>query len=768
MKSFWWLTVAEIRLTLRSKSFWLLGALAVALSLMTSLDLLLILFISIVILKRDERADLAELMATLPYNPFKLSLARVLAALLLLLGMWPLMVGVVVGVTGTAEWLMPKAQIGLLALKYLVTCITAIGFVFLAGTMTRSAGQLYLLAGIGWAVSFVFASNRVYFPAWMVLLAFGHGALLPDAPSAELGYFTQQGWLLPLAVYQGVVAVLCMLIGIARQMYQRGELLRGIKQLLLWSLLAMVGAGVAGSMVCHNLHLRDRGFRLALQDSRRQRLETTRKAKTVKPDLAAYRLDLNLHTATHGLEGTAELKLKWDSSAAANLVFTLRPYLKVREIKLVGQAGVLPWRRAGSRVTVLTPGRSNHPEMATLRIKYYGTVWEWASGRIVRPDGPVNLITPKFSLLRSGYAWYPIPGAAALFCDQLYQDPWSTIPKTVPWARLARHSPVPFELKVRLDSNSTVVSNLELQRELSNGRAKREYWFSSRRGSDVYLITGPYHHQKLQFPNHPGWLDCYCFGAHRRQLRRVWESLAVPYRFYEKLLQPEGVAAGKIGTVVEIPVCFTYTDDGRAVKDLFLKDTVALTENYFRVGKRSLGIVAEMQANKRDFAILQRWWPEDPTRDEWKYDGQISESLMLYCATLGLEKRWGAALAKVYREKYFELITMPSFGGGPIVRDVFTIIDALRRSPSAGPEVHRMLGRLYQIYNCRGQVRPADLRREAEKFVKNYDYAPIQVREMRRCLRRLARNARNHAGQRIKLDYCLPLTIVFNQEEWVP
>jgi hypothetical protein len=778
MKQFWWLTVAEMRLTLRSKTCLLLGTLAVALSLMTSLNLLLLLFLTITAIKRDERARFTEIIAVLPYDSDKLYLARALAVFCLLIGMWPLMVGVIIGVTGTAEWLAPEAQFALLTLKYLTTCVTAIGFVFLASAFTRSTVQLYLVAGAGWAVGFIFASNLRYFPAWSVLFALGHGVMLPSVPSAALGYFHQQGLLPALAVFQSVLAGLFLLGTVVWQMKKRNEPRLRVKRLLLIAVLIAIVGLAAGSVVLRELKERNEGYRLALQGSQPQAGMAVKRIPAVKPDLVAYRLEVNLQTATHTLEGMATLKLKWDESTARSLMFTLRPYFTVQEVELAGRALPLQWRRGGSRLTVRLPGDYQARKTATVKIRYTGMVWEWASGLMVRPNGPVNLVAPEFSLLRSGYAWYPVPGAEPLYTWETYQDPGSARVKSAPWARQVRHTPVPFELMVKLDTDSTAVSNLESSGlKLLTGKYQKQYRFSSRQGRDVFLITGPYHHEKRAFANRGGWLDVYCFRQHRRKLNRVWDSLAGSYRFYEAMFSPkradsgDGVPTAKTGTVVEIPPFFSFME----AEDLLLTDTVWLTENYFRIGRGSLALVAEMQANKRDLAILQRWWGEDPIRNDWRRDGQIGESLMLYFYVLGFEKRWGRDFYEAIKAYLllgnsfnYGTVTLPGVTGGPVVRDVFAIMDALRYSRSNDAAIKQMIGSLYRLHECQGQIGSGDFGKAVEAALTQGDYPIARATEIRSRLCRLDREARNSERRRIRLEYSLPVTIVFNQDEWVP
>jgi hypothetical protein len=185
--------------------------------------------------------------------------------------------------------------------------------------------------------------------------------------------------------------------------------------------------------------------------------------------------------------------------------------------------------------------------------------------------------------------------------------------------------------------------------------------------------------------------------------------------------------------------------------------------------------VAEMQANKCDLAILQRWWGEDPIRYDWEHDGQISESLLLYFYVVGLEKRWGVhfyEVAKKYilsrKSDDYKTVTLPILNRGPVLSDVFTIMDALRQPGCDDRLVRRMIARLYHIYDCRGRIGPGDFSIAVEKVLTQGDYPVAEMAAIRRRLHRLARETRNSERQRISLWYSLPATIVFNQDEWVP
>jgi ABC-type transport system involved in multi-copper enzyme maturation permease subunit len=119
MNQILWLTAYEIRLYLRSKTFWLIGALIVVAIFIPLFELLLIQFMVIGIVTRDESSGFSGIIASLPHHTSQLYLARALAAFCLLLGFWPFIVLTVGFLPGMqlAEWLCSGQNLVFLTLK---------------------------------------------------------------------------------------------------------------------------------------------------------------------------------------------------------------------------------------------------------------------------------------------------------------------------------------------------------------------------------------------------------------------------------------------------------------------------------------------------------------------------------------------------------------------------------------------------------------------------------------------------------------------------
>jgi hypothetical protein len=778
MKQIWQLTTYEIKLIVRSKTCWLLTLLAVALVLFPGFCLLMLELLVLIVLSRDERAGLAEIITALPYDSGSLYLARALALLCLMAGMWPFMLGAIVIWGGTAEWLWPGASLVLLTLKYLITCLVAIGMTFLAHVALGSRGRLYLGVGLSWLIGWLLAGNSLSFRVWGILFNFGHGLMLPSAPSLGVGYFPYQGILSRLAMFQGTLALLFLLIAIAWQMQKRGESRSGVKRVCLLIAIVAVMVLVSGGIVIGKFDERNNYYHWALREAQRREPEMEDTKVEVRPKLASYHLNINLQTAGQRLTGRARLKLgSVDSSGL--ITFTLRPYLKVRQIRVVGYGKSPQWRRDGSQLLVRLPPELVKRKAVLIEIDYSGRVWEWFSGRSSNPNGPVNYITPFFSLLRSGYAWYPIPGTFSLFTLETYFNPWTNQTEPTLWSKPALHAPVPFWLTVNIDSDRTVLSNLDFDNMRSlTGKYKKQYRFYSRQAQDLFLMTGPYSRQKKVFPNRQGTVEVYCYRQHRQVVDRVINSLYRPFGFYKSLFQPNrDIVAkrfhSKQCTVVEVPPFFNCTEDGDAVRNVTLTDTILLTENFFRTEKKWPAFLTTIQANKRDLAVLQRWWPEDPTRDCWKREGSISEGLMLYFYSMWLEKRFEKDFFPKVRQNLktgnsnYDQFTLPFVAGGPVIRDVFTVLDLLRTADSNATQFSQTVRRLYQVYRQKKSVSAPKWTQVVEATLQKGNYPATAKAKIKGRLKRITQRLREPEHRKMKL--LISTTIfTFNQEEWLP
>lgn len=778
------LTAYEIQLYLRSKIFWLFALLIViALAFFPSFDFLLIQFLVISVLVRDKQSDFTGILASIPHQTAKLCLARALAAFLLLLGLWPFMlftVGIFPGME-PAEWLLNPQLLAFLTLKYIIICMVLISVVFLLGLTMGSSWYLYLIITVCWATEVFIAGNLSHFPSWTAFLVFGSGVLRLMAPSTAVGYFPNQILLPWLAAAYIVTAIFFLITGVICQALKRKESILRLKWLPPLALIWITVCLITGIIVHEELKNREKGFRLGLQEMERSKKAVVRKmAHFTVPRLESYRLAIKLRTATHHLQGTAYLKMN-PADSAESIQFTLRNYFRVKAVTEAGEGIKLKWRREGSILTIFIPEYYRRKGTITLKIVYWGLVWEWFPPSSVYTNGPMNFVSSQFSLLRSGYAWYPVPGIHSLYQRQFYTTPWQHSPKTTLLADRVSHPTIAFDLTVDLDTDDTAVSNLEYTGVQSlAGEFRRRYSFSSLHGRDIFLLVGPYHYEKRPFPaGRIGFIEVYCYRQHQKRLAQVLESLTKPYLFYENLFQssisgfPPCLDSGKVCTVVEIPpFAFLNNEEGSVT----LTDTVVLTEDLFFTPTWHWTPLLTMQANKGNRAVLQRWWQEDITihTNGWMQNGDITKGVLIYLYALYIEKTRNQELYEHMKENLLsnEGATegetfLPSLIKGPIVRDVFMTLDMIGATKVGEQAIRKIVNKLYRVYANEGRINQADFILAIEAETGSLNLSPNKVGQIHGLLKGITMHGNNPETWKMIHNASIN-NYTFRPEDWLP
>ena len=728
MKQLFQLTAYEIKYGLRSKALWLLGVLAIITMELPIVGLLLLLFFIVRAITRDEAAGFSLVISSLPHSTAILFLARALAVLSLLLGLWPFML-VVIGFfpqMAPARWLFDGTQFTWLTVKYIVTCLTVVGFVFFAGAVTRFSTRLYFITGFCWFAGWCFASNLADFPFWARMLLFGHGELLPTtAPAALTGYFLQQEMLPQFAVYQAGIALLLIVLAAGRQMARRKECILRSKLLIALGLTAIIAASTAGFSLWQELNNREKEFRLAMEEP-----VTVQTAPGIQAELQDYDLVVNLKTAAHHFAGTAVLKLKLVDRPSDVLCFTLRHCFAVEDVFKTGSGRCLDWQRDGSRLTVHVPEGYLPGDELNVTIVYSGQVWEWANGNSTRPDGPVIFLDPSYSLLRSGYAWYPVPGDTPLYTRKYFLNKPKLGPEFTLWGKRIYHPAVPFALTVNIDTDNTVVSNLDqTDVTLLSGEYKRRYRFTSLQGRDVFVIAGPYHYEKRKFPGRKDYAAVYCYPQDKDKLDKVMNRLMPQYTFYAEMLQgwqPESQA--KTCTVVEVPHELMFSD-------VTLTDTILVNDTEFEsFMERWMEIfgTTDLTDAVHSTDALQ-YWGQDAVVNGYS-KGNIIDGMGCYLQTLYLEKTRGP----VYYEQVKQALLIEErdnrgrtlLFSGPVVRDVFMVLDAIRTSELGDSAIQQIMRELYQVGTRKRTIDPADFSRAVKAVLAETNWPQARYDEI--------------------------------------
>ena len=782
MQDFLELVICEIKLYIRSKSFWLLGLLAIGSISLPTINVLLLQFLIAGAIVRDRRTHFAAILVSLPYSSMRVYLARALSLLIMLFGLWPFMV-VVVGILPDfvpAEWLFSYSAVGFLTLKYMMTCATSIGFVFLLGEIARKSIWIYLLISICWEMGHNLASNLSYYPIWSQLLLFGHGIMLPGAPSLMVGYFPQQELLGYVTIVQLALAIAFFEIAVLLQCVRRGEAFWRSRFIMTLLMLAVISGVWAGIAAWHELDHRERDARLALAES--QALFNPMDRHSVTPKLEQYNLAVQLQTNTHRLEGTARLQLAVIDVSTDSIVFTLRNYFQVINVTIGDQQEPLEWSRDGSRLFVQLPERYRQGKSFTVNIDYSGEVWEGFHDRMACPTGPVNFIAADFSLLRSGYGWYPIPGEQSLYERKSSLEDAGNSLKPILRAKLARHDAVPFDLTVDIDTNSTVGSNLEfIGQQGLTGLYKQRYYFQSDFGKDVALFSGPYQYEKKLLPGRKDPVAVYYYSRHQDKVDHILSLVSQPYQFVETLLEPAiaGPASYRQGmsTLVEMPSLFFCTVDGTAVKSLLMTDTILLSENLFRNNHWPLVTLAKIRQNKLTMAVLQRWWQADISGALNKNQpGNVQESLMLYLYVLYSDQMQQSGFYEQVKQNLLTGektesgpgdFTRPVLVDGAIVRDVFLTLDDIRQLDQGTSLFATVMQQLYAVAVQQGAISSADFSRVIESVLAREKESTEQTKKIRLRLTRIVQQENADAAQPLAIEKSLTV-FAFNLEDWLP
>lgn len=780
MKQFGLFTIYEVQKLLRNRLIWLISLLTVGAMAFPSLEVLLLQLLVIQAINYHKDQEFFPIMQALPYSALALTAARALAILCLFLLLWPFMLVIAAFFPDMvlAEWLQNGGALLLLTVKYVVMCSDAIGFIFLLTTILgRSPWFLYVASGSYWALGLCIAGNLTYLPHFAWFFLWGYGFLLPSAPSAMIGFGLEDNILLGFAVCQLSLAILSVLLTAAWRMWRHGEALTKQKLApVLFILAALIGIS-SGFFVLQEFDQRESDFRRAIAETEVDSADVAKGAQNgaAAAKLDRYRLNVQLHTAAQSMTATAYMELTIPDFDTEVFPFTLRSCFTVRNVTSA-EGLPLAWSREGSRLWIEIPKETRKSGKLSLVISYGGRVNEWFDDRLARPYGVVNLISERFSLLRSGFAWYPLPGDHSLYLRKSYRNPWNGQTKTTLWAKPLMHRPVPFELTVDTDSHDTVVTNLNpVMEETLTGSMNKRYHFYSKTGKNVFLITGPYRYERQELSGHPGWIDTYTYRRHGAQTAPVLQAITEPYWFYEnRMRETTQETTDRFCTLVEMPNTFYSSIDGRSLKDLVLDGAVLIAENDFSAGK-SVDFLQAIQANKQDIAVLQHWWQENICGEtEGMHGANIPEAIMLYIYALHNEKLHPGQFYEPVKENLLaekstdtvaDAFTRPFLIGGSLTRDVFMTLDWLHRQDDG--LLKKVTLRLYQTYQREHSLTADQFSQVVLAETEHAGWSRQQRDEFQTLLAGVERDAADEERQEMISPTSLTI-FAFNMEEWLP
>lgn len=730
----------ELRLYLKSKTVWLLGILAVLNIILPSVSILLLEYLIINGITYAQRSGFSTILASLPYHTGRLLVGRFIALLLLLMGLWPLML-LATGLfpeRGTVEWLSNANQLTWLTLKYIITCMTAIGFVFFISVMTQNPWKLYLIITICWMLGLGFASNIVYFPTWSKIFLFENGIMAPRSPSVAVGYILEQDLLPSLAIFQVTIAILLFKVKVYWQLVIRGESFEKSKIFLTLTFVAILTALFSGFTAWQAFAHRESGYNSAFYEMERTKVAGDQSGLQTTLVMEEYDLELKLRTADHYLEGRARIKNRLVERSSDVVYFTLRNCFAVTQVVDDVSGEQLAWWREGSRLAVYMPECYQKGDSFLVTIHYSGEVWEWSTGVSTRPNGLINVVDSDFSLLRSGYAWYPIVGDHPLYTRMNYAKSRRWFPEFTLWAQRASHSGIPFALTVDIDVDSTVVSNLEQMEAVAlTGEYKRRYQFAALGGRDVFLMTGPYSYEKRKLPGREDFIAVYSYLQHGSKVDEMMAELREPYLFYEEMFKgqhPDNFSVtpkAKSCTIVEIPNLFVKGAEYNA--DITLVNTVLIDNFDFQSPLHRLGgILGGEEAKRQRFeAAILNYWGQDGMVHPYS-NGNIVDGVGLYLHTLYKEKNGQPGYYKQVKQALQAGVgeegeELPK---GIVVQEVFMILDAIGTLESGPSVIKKIMGELYPRYVAHNKITPEDFSKIVNISLADMNCPPEKLAEI--------------------------------------
>jgi len=736
------LIVYESRLYYRSKLVWLMGVLIVLTSMIPTVSILLKQYLIINIMMRDQTTGFFPIHDSLSNQELLLSSARGIAIFFLLLGFWPLMLAMIAIIPEAPEaWLGNGQVLTQLTLKYIVSNMTSIGIVFLCSMVTRNIWKLGFLVSSWWIIGVLWWSNQSKIPSWSMLFLLGDGIMTPRSPSIAVGYFLQQNLLPYFAAFQGSIAIVFFIVAIIYQMVKRGEYFAKSKILIAVLLGTIMIAYFSGVSVWQEVQCREKDFFLAVREM--EQIEKVNQQSTPQATLAmeAYQLTVQLQTINHYLEGAATIKAKLENRSSDIAYFTLRNCFAVKEVADSQTGEPLEWWQEGSRLAIRIPAHYQQGDSLALSIIYSGQVWEWFTGATTRPNGPVNFIDSSLSLLRSGYAWYPIAGDYPLYTRVDYSKTNQWLPDFTIWAKRALHSPLPFQLTVDIDDDNTVASNLEqIGIERITGKYKYRYRFSASQGKDVFLMTGPYHYEKRNFLNQGKFVEVYSYHQHQSKVDYVVNNIATPYLFYNDMLVSRHdesfseVSSDKTCTIIEVPSMFSLNGED---SDVTLANTVVVEDLGFQSPLLSLLVAlgfVKPSTSHFELAAL-RSWGQDRTVSGYCSNGNIVDGLGLFLHAIYNETTYGCAYYEQVKQNVLTddgigMEGIPSLLKGPVVREVFMILDTIRSIKSGDVAIKKIVSEGYQICIAKNKIDATDFTQIVEGVLVSIDCPQEKVDEI--------------------------------------
>lgn len=682
-----------------------------------------LLFLAAEAVTRDKRDNFTEIICVLPYNEWVVVGGRALALLTLfmLLGVELLFTMLLAANTELQVYVSWSACWAFMV-KYIVACINAVGITFLAASLVKKNLRLYILLFLWWLIGVFLASNTgTLFPLWTAIVDFAFIQGFAGNPSELAGLFPGGNLVATVVSFQVACSILLVIIAIMIEKTRRGP-----REAMLKAMVVKVLPCAAAVAVCFYLAgvYGIQGYNKVIPP---HSVEDTVPAMAVSGSpsavtLTGYDLYVKLDNKNNTMAVKAKVAMKNPKHTTPQAIeFTLRDYLRVHQVVAVETGELLSWQQQGNYLLVNPSLSFAGREALTIEISYSGRVWEWSEDFNGQPSGLVNFVASPFTCLRGGHAWYPVLGRHPLYTTTGYIMPWGKQSREQTRSLLVSHNPVPFTLTIDSNEVGTFISNLaSIEGEQQAGIQR--YKFSSPACRDVFLFAGPYEHTKLAVGKTGKSVDIYHFPTHTHNLKYLANKF-YQINYYDSLVPREKTASVLGGAesgyiIFEVPRFFIY-DSLMRTNNLGLIDAVPMPEAIF-VTKALLSPWWSRPTGHvlSEARVLNLWWPNCFS----EVDGDIADGFALYMYSLYKEEKHGKQFyenARAYWLAYND--NSPDNGEmldrrGRVVREVFILMDTIRRSNLGDDGVREVLRSVHASYRDKRALHITDITAALERI----------------------------------------------------
>ncbi|MEG6586744.1 hypothetical protein [Dendrosporobacter sp. 1207_IL3150] len=705
----------ELLLFMKERNFWLVfllmnvyswAAFVLAGQIMSGVAQMfipLLGYLAIEIVTREKRDNFTEITQSLPYNDY-IFLSRIITILLLflLLGTVLTLAILLVSLLPLPIYVSYSAWLAFV-IKYAMIGINVSSLMFFVASLSRKPSLLYAALFVWWISGIFVTSNAgILFPLNLAIANFTYIGGFGGNPSEISGLFPNGDLIAGTILFQIAFSIMLMVFALAiarnRSIVKLGIFRTKIAQGLTYLVMVLL----VGLVAVQYSHVKKEQSSAISGNS--IVMAKTYEQSTIIVD--GYDLNLSILPEQHKITAKAKVELRNSGTSPAQIYFTLLEYLNVQEVKNAVSGELLEWVQEGPYLTVSTLGQFDNEGRLNISFDYAGRVWEWRNDFYGHPAGLVNFVAKPFTFLRGGYAWYPIIGRHQTHSIVDYKLPWLKAEYQMIQHIPITYQPVRFNMTVNSEQDLTIISNLKLVTKNQQDNQMR-YEFKSNLVSDVFLLAGPYEYTQITTNASKSPLDCYYFPSHGQNINKIAHGYSQIIKFYDSLIPNDFEST----IIFESPRFLTYdtmmrTNNNGLIGAIPITEALSVTKALWSPWWSQSSGHALTQAR-----ILNLWWPNCFNDNH----STVADGFAIYMFTLFKEHQRGRMFyddAKEYWLSYNE--NSPDneemLGRrGYILREVFLLMDAIRKSKLGDAGVKEFLRIINAQYKSKRVIETADI-----------------------------------------------------------